>query len=198
MRQEPLHRGILGIDIQRFSRREWTDPTKARLRDRLHRLLDEATAHVEVDRSLTDRIDTGDGLWLLVGTAVSTVRLLRLAAALAVGLSHDNRQAPPGERVRLRVAMHTGAVLRDRHGYTGDSLIHVARILDAPIGRAILDGDPAIDLVLLVSEQVYQDVVRHDYPGIDSARYQPVRVRRKETRTRAWAFVPDPVGIAVD
>jgi hypothetical protein len=32
MREEPVYRGILGIDIEGFSRSEWTDPIRARLR----------------------------------------------------------------------------------------------------------------------------------------------------------------------
>src|SRR6266540_3517230 len=37
MRDEPVYRGILAIDIERFSRAEWTHPVRKRLRGRLHR-----------------------------------------------------------------------------------------------------------------------------------------------------------------
>jgi hypothetical protein len=33
MRDEPVHRGILGLDIEAFNRPEWTDPSRKRLRD---------------------------------------------------------------------------------------------------------------------------------------------------------------------
>jgi hypothetical protein len=36
MRGEPVYRGIVGIDIERFSRPESTAPIRVRLRGRLH------------------------------------------------------------------------------------------------------------------------------------------------------------------
>jgi hypothetical protein len=61
MHDEPVYRGIFGIDIEGFNRAEWTDPTRARLRARLHRLVDQALARAEIDQALTARSDTGDG-----------------------------------------------------------------------------------------------------------------------------------------
>src|SRR6266542_266934 len=120
MRGEPIYRGILGIDIEGFNRPEWTDPTRARLRARLHRLVDRAIAVAEIALSSTVRTDTGDGLWLLVSSEVSTARLLHpLVSRLASGLAGDNQQVPAAERLRLRVAVHAGEVLHDPYGRRG-------------------------------------------------------------------------------
>jgi len=48
MRQEPAACGILGVDIERFSRPEWTDPIRLQLRARLHRLVDVALDHARI------------------------------------------------------------------------------------------------------------------------------------------------------
>src|SRR6266540_855596 len=101
MRDEPVYRGILAIDIERFSRAEWTDPVRKRLRGRLHRLVDDALTRAEIDPSLTARSDTGDGLWLLVGPEVSTARLLHpLATGLTSDAATSNQHAPGTEQMR--------------------------------------------------------------------------------------------------
>ncbi len=191
MRGEPIYRGILGIDIEGFNRPEWTDPTRARLRARLHRLVDQAIAVAEIALSSTVRTDTGDGLWLLVSSEVSTARLLHpLVSRLASGLAGDNQQVPAAERLRLRVAVHAGEVLHDPYGHTGASFNHAARLLDAEATRAVLAASPTADVVLVVSDTVYEGVVRHGYEGIDPAGWQPIRIHAKETTTRAWVHLP--------
>jgi NB-ARC domain len=191
MRDEPVYRGILGVDIERFSRAEWTDPIRARLRDRLHTLVDDALAHAEIDPALTVRSDTGDGLWLLADAQVPTTRLLHpLATRLASGLAADNRRMPAGEGMRLRVVVHAGELLHDSYGHTGASLNHAARLLDADATRAVLAACPAAEVALVVSDVLYDGVVRHAYQGIDPDGWQPVRVHGKETSARAWVHLP--------
>jgi tetratricopeptide (TPR) repeat protein len=191
MGDEPVYRGLLGIDVEGFSRPEWTDPIRARLRGRLYRLVDDGLAHAQIAPSMTERNDTGDGLLLLVDAEVSTARLLHpLVTAVASGLDRDNRQAPAAQRMRLRIVVHAGQVLHDTYGYTGDDLIHAFRLLNAEATRAVLAGSAAAAMVLVVSDVVYDGVVRHAYHGIDPAAWQPVRVHAKETSTRAWVHLP--------
>jgi class 3 adenylate cyclase len=188
---EPVYRGILAVDIERFARPTWADPTRARLRARLHQLLDKALAQASVQPSQARRTDTGDGVLLLIASEVPTTRLLHpLVRCIADQLHGDNRNAPGAERLRLRMAAHAGEVIADSYGYTGEALNHAARLLNAQAGRAILDAVLDADLVLLVSEQVYDGVIKHAYEGIDPAAYQPVWVSEKETSTRAWVHLP--------
>jgi len=177
VRVEPVYRGILGIDIERFSRPEWTDPIRARLRSRIHRLVDDALARAQIDPTSTARSDTGDGLWLLAGAQVPTTRLLHpLATSLASGLVDDNQQVPGSERIRLRVVVHAGELLQDSHGHTGQSWNHAARLLNADATRAVLAANPGATVVLVVSDLLYDGVVRHAYQGINPDGWQPMRV----------------------
>jgi DNA-binding SARP family transcriptional activator/Flp pilus assembly protein TadD len=188
---EPVERRILGIDIEGFSRPEWTDPIRARLRGRLHPLVDRALTDAQIPSSLTVRNDTGDGLWLVVQPEVSTARLLHpLASSLANGLADDNRCTPATERMRLRVVLHAGELLQDPHGHTGASFNYAARLLDADAIRAVLAGSPEAAVVLVVSDGVYEGVKRHAYEGIDPAGWQPIRIHHKGTATRAWVHLP--------
>src|ERR687887_463549 len=93
-------------------------------------------------------------------------------------------------RLRLRVAVHEGHVLADAHGHSGEAVNHTFRLLDAQAARAMLAGYPDADAVLIISDTLYQEVVRHAYQGLDPAVWQPVGVHAKETRTRGWVHVP--------
>jgi hypothetical protein len=46
------------------------------------------------------------------------------------------------------------------------------------------------DLVLVVSDVIYQGIVKHRYGVIDPARFQPVWISVKETSSRAWLHTP--------
>lgn len=188
---EPVYRGILAVDIERFTRAEWTDPIRARLRGRLHQLLEHALSQAGVDLSQTHCSDTGDGVLLLAAAEVPTTRLLHpLVTAFAEQLASTNRSASAVERLRVRLAVHAGEVIQDPYGHTGQSLNYVSRLVDARAGRAILEAVPEADAVVLVSEQLYDGVVKHAYEGIDPAVYQPIWVSEKETSTRAWVHLP--------
>src|SRR6266516_3102333 len=191
MQDGPVYRGILGVDIAGFNRTRWTDPIRRRLRERLYELVDHALADAELTTAQATRSDRGDGLWLLVAPEVSTARLLHpLASRLASGVAQGNLHAPAQERMRLRVVVHAGELLQDSHGHAGASWNLAARLLDAEATRAVLMACPAADVIMLVSEQVHDGVVRHDYEGIDAAGWQPVWIHAKETDTRAWVHLP--------
>jgi hypothetical protein len=191
MGHEPVYWSILALDVEHFTRAAWTDPIRVRVRARLHRLLDHALARAHVDPAQAHRGDTGDGGLLLVAAEVPTTRLLHpLVPVLAEQLAADNQESPAAERLRMRLAVHAGEVIPDPYGHTGQAINHVARLLNAQAGWAILDAVPETDVVLVVSEQVHDGVVRHAYDGIDPAGYQPEWVTEKETSARAWAHLP--------
>jgi hypothetical protein len=49
---------------------------------------------------------------------------------------------------------------------------------------------PAADLVVAVSETIWDGIIKHRYAGIDPGVYHAVRIRAKETRARAWLYLP--------
>src|SRR5207245_11403460 len=90
-----------------------------------------------------------------------------------------------GIRLRLRVAVHAGLLQRDDGGWAGEPLVHSARLLDAPPVRRVLRDTEAVDLVVVISQAIYDSVVRHGY-GLDPATCRKVRIRVKETIADAW------------
>lgn len=191
MAHGPTYRRIVALDVERFTRAAWGDPVRVRVRERLHRLLDSALSLAGIDQAATGRHDTGDGMLLLVDASVPMVQVLGpLLTLLAAGLAADNRQAPAGERVRVRMVVHAGEVLTDRIGMAGDSVNVAARLLDADVGRAALANVPEAEIVVLASARVHADVIRHGYAGVDPAGWQPVLATGKGGQLRAWLHLP--------
>jgi hypothetical protein len=187
VRQESVYRGIVGIDIERYSRAEWTDPIRARLRERLHRVVDHALAHAAIDPALTRRSDVGDGMWLLVAAEVSTARLLHpLLTGLVSGLGRGHRRAPAAERMRLRLVVQAGEVLPDAHGETVVETIEEAvnRVRPFRQRQRGLNGARARDPVTPMGGTA---------SGTSSARPAPLRPGgRRWPRFRAGTAGPRP------
>jgi hypothetical protein len=188
----PLRRGILALDIEGFGQPDRTDPQRAQLRTRLHALLDHALAAAQIrPAEVAARSDLGDAVLVLFDPGVSAATLLHpLLSELAARLARGNRSVTGAARLRLRAVVHEGQVLADAHGYVGEDLNHAFRLLNAPATRAVLADNPGADAVLVVSDAVFQGIVRHRYQGLDPSGWQPVRVHAKETRTRAWVHLP--------
>jgi hypothetical protein len=197
-RIEPVHRGILAVDIEGFGRVERSDADRAGMRAQLCRLLSQGLICAGIGVGQVTRSVHGDGVLVLVDPRVSKARLLHpLLPRVALGLDRYNRSVVSAMRLRLRAVVHAGEVLGDRYGYTGAALNTAFRLLDAEVLRNVRATSSA-SVVLLVSDVIYQDIVRPGYGLIDPAGYRPVWVESKETRTRAWLQVPDRADRATD
>ncbi len=177
---DPLHRSILAVDIEGYSRPERTNPIRARLRDSLYLLLDQAIGSLGIAPDQYEPpTDQGDGALVLFHPEVPKNRLLHpLIANLAEGLAGHNVTAPEREHIRLRVVVHAGELLSDEHGYFGEDLDDAFGLLNSNTLRACLTetGSP---LALLVTHQIYEGIVKHELAGVDPVMYQRTRVRLK-------------------
>lgn len=170
---------VVAVDIAGFSKLDILEQCASQVL--LEDLLDEATAAVGLARGQWRyRQPRGDGE-LAVLPADTDVALVvadwtnHLASAL-----RDLRQAPgsaPGMRIRL--AMHHGPLTAGRFGPVGDGPIVACRLLDARPTKAVLAADPACDLVLVVSEQLYFDVVAPRFRGLAADRFRSIRTTIK-------------------
>jgi hypothetical protein len=134
--------------------------------------------------------DRGDGVIILVPPEFPPGRVIALFPAyLAAGLRRHNKTASEPAEIRLRVAMHTGVVLFDAKGFYGDAVIHVCRLLDAPVFKDAL-ATSTDDLGLLVSDYLYNTVIRHGHDLINPELYHALNVTSKETQCRAWIHFP--------
>jgi PAS domain S-box-containing protein len=190
MHAEPEHRGILALDIQGFGRLDRSNPARVRMRTGLHRILQNALTAAGIHPESAEQSEYGDGILVLLDPQISKARLLYpFLPRLVSGLGQYNGAAPDGERLRLRVVVHAGELLRDGYGMTGEDLVLAFRLLDSDLVRARL-AQAGEDLVLVVSDLIYQGVVKHGYGGIDPGVFQPRWITAKETSARAWLHLP--------
>jgi tetratricopeptide (TPR) repeat protein len=188
------HRSILVVDIEGFTRGDRTSPIQLELQQRLRRLLHEALTTAGISRRACRWHDTGDGFLVTIGPEVAKSRLLdQVVARLASGLDHHNHNVEPARRLRLRVVVHAGEVVRERQATVGGAVNLACRLLDAPELRACLATSSG-SLVVAVSDWLYQEVVRHGYGGIDPAGYRPFRFTSKDLAGRAWVHAPGDPG----
>lgn len=181
---------LLFADIEGFGSRS----DREQLRSREH-------LYAELRSGFTDALwrrcpheDRGDGVLLVVPPAVPESTLFtEVLPRLEHGLGRRRRSDP---LLRLRIAVHAGAVHRDRHGFAGNAVNHVFRLSEGAPLRQALD-EATSDTALLVSEAVHDSVVRAGLPGVDPTTFHPVALQVKETRARAWLHVAGDNACAV-
>jgi hypothetical protein len=188
MHYAPLQYTIVAMDVAGSG--SFDDRRQLRMRQDLRTIVSGVLALQDIDYRDVDFNDLGDGLRLIVAATVTPRALLDpfipdLAAAL-----HHHRGDPTGQPpLRLRVAVHLGLLHRDGGGWAGEPLVHCARLLEAGPVRQVLAGAVHADLVLVVSQAMYDAVVRHGY-GLDPSTYRRITIREKETTAPAWVHVP--------
>lgn len=183
----PEYRSIVVIDMTGSGR--WNDLTQLRARAALDHMVRAAfrAAGIAWHRLVVE--DRGDGMIVLVPPTVSKADLFDPVLTRLCDLLRKHNNAA-GPRIRLRVALHAGEVLRGPYGWVSTDLNTACRLVNgAPLYRELLRR-PQTDLILVVSDTVHQAVVRHGYRGVDPSEYAPVHVRVKEVDTRAWVERP--------
>jgi hypothetical protein len=182
--------GMFAVDIVGFSAADRDDEVRLFLHQTLYRLLEQAFEDAQLGWSDCLREDRGDGVLMIVPALVPSVTVIGpLLNRLTAGLRRHNRVVTKAAQIQLRVAMHYGEVHLDDYGVAGSALIHVFRLLDAPVLKRALSASGG-DLALIVSDYFYESVIRREPVLSDPAVFQRVRVAVKETRTHAWLHQP--------
>jgi hypothetical protein len=187
------HRSIIVVDIAGSARWNNRDQLRAReaLMGAIHTAI-RAAGLFPADVALEDR---GDGMILLIPASVSKVDLLDpILPCLAEAIHAHNAGVDPELRIQLRVSVHAGEVHRDAHGWVGTDLNTACRLVNGPPLYQQLTSTPCADLAVVVSDLIYQGVVRHYYRTIDPDDYSPIHVRVKEVDTLAWLHTPPVSG----
>jgi hypothetical protein len=181
------HRSIIVVDIAGSGR--WHNQALLRARDVLTTAVHNGLDAAGITRAATEH--TGDGMILLIPARVSKIDLLDpVIPTIAEHIRGYNAAVAPPLRIQLRVAVHAGEVHRDPHGWVGADLITTCRLVNGQPLYQELRHSAKPDVVVVVSDLIYQAVVRHHYRGIDPADYIPTHIQVKETDTLAWLHTP--------
>jgi hypothetical protein len=185
-----MHQSVVAFDVEGFSDPYRDDNAQAAVRAGVYQVVEESFAAAGIPWDLCVHEDRGDGAIVVVPPDISKVLLLDpLLGSLSAALTGYNRAARLAERIRLRLAVHAGEVAMDQHGLSGTDLVVACRLLDAEELRAALRHSP-VPLAAIVSDGIYEGIVRHRYRNIEPANYHPVSVRVKRTQLNAWIHLP--------
>jgi hypothetical protein len=200
MQSVPLHRSIIAIDIERSTGPVRTNPIREELRHEAYQMLDTAMRTAGITDDHCDPLaDRGDGVLALVHPAdevPKTLLLNPLVPVLVTLLADRNASLANAElrrrELRLRAVIHSGEIHRDGKGYFGEALDVAFRLLDAPRLKDCL-RQAVTPLVVVVSEDIYWSIVRHEYEGIPGSAFEPlVRVMVGGRRRQGWVHIPIP------
>jgi hypothetical protein len=181
---------LFAVDVAGFTSQQRDDHVQLYMRKALYAILAQAFEASQLGWDNCLHEDRGDGILVIVPASKPSAMVVDpLLDRLRTGLLRHNRLNSDAASIRLRVAVHSGAVTRDEHGVSGAPLRHLFRLLDAPVLKKAL-AESGANLALIVSDNFYDTVIRHAPGLIDPATFHPARVAVKETRARGWLHIP--------
>lgn len=144
-------------------------------------------------RTTTFTPGQGDGSLLVLPSGVSEARVVAgFIGELRVALWRQNRRpgADAATRLRLRVAFHQGPTRIGDGGFVGRAVTTVCGLRDSDELRAALEERPDSDLAVIVSAQLFEDVIEHECRDLRKRLFRRVTVRSMDA-AEAWISVPD-------
>lgn len=162
---------------------------KRQTREGMYAAFAEAFASVGVKHDEVHQEDRGDGILAALHPAVPPSLMVgRWLTTLYESLRAHNTVA--ATRLRMRVAMHVGPVVDDGRGLVGRAVDLTCRLCDSEAAKEIIARAEGSDLLHVVSEWLYGNVVAEGGRYIEPDHYRRVRVGNKETDEPAWFRVP--------
>lgn len=153
----------------------------------LRTVLDEAIGVAPFDTTKWFRRPDGDSATIALPAEVPKAWIAAdFTRQLELALNNFNRPHRDTHTLRLRMALDHGDVMIDPPNIAGAPIKATARLVEAAELRRALDLAPAVNLVLIVSERFYDDVVRERDLGLDPADFVRVRVKVKHYNGYGW------------
>lgn len=172
-RGELTYRFLAAVDIEGFSRFNAREQVAAQ--GRLYRALELAARRSGLDRGLWQRESRGDSEPAILPGDIDGPRLVAdYPRHLAAALREGNEESVDGLRLRVRLALHHGAVATGGFGAVGRAPIEVHRLIELEPLRQELHRRRDEDLALIVSVPLYREVVESGFGGLDPADFECV------------------------
>ncbi len=155
----------------------------------MYAAFDEAYGSVGVEPGTYHQEDRGDGILAALRPDVPPALMVgRWIDTLYESLRAHNTGRD--RRLRLRIGMNAGLVAQDRYGLVGRAVDLAARLCDSVPAKRIMAESPDVDLLVVVSDWLYGNVVAGGGRYVEPTHYRPARVSAKETDETAWFHVP--------
>jgi hypothetical protein len=188
-----VRRMCIAVDLEHYSRRP--DAGQIEAQRAMSRLVHEAAARGGLDRAQWHTQDRGDGELALLPPGIDEAHVITsLWRELGEGLHRYNRHANAVARLRMRVAVHEGQTYIADSGFAGDAINTVCRLCDSTAAKDALSSAKG-DLVLIVSDRIFFDVIRgfdaHDLPA-SAFTEAKIDMPDKGFRAQAYTFSGAP------
>jgi hypothetical protein len=188
-----VYRLLVAVDVEKYSKR--TAMEQLRAQTDLRQVLEDAASRSGLDRGAWHKQVRGDGELAVLPAEVDVPCVVgAFVHGLETALADLNDARVGRPALRLRLALHHGTLAPGPFGPIGDAPILVSRLLDAsPLRRALADQRHG-DLGLVVSDALYNDVVRTGFCSLTPDDFAPIRVTTKGTLYRGHVRRPRVVG----
>jgi class 3 adenylate cyclase len=181
---------MLAVDIAGSTRADRDDEIQLYLRTSLYGILREALGGSGMPWEQNQYEDRGDGILVIIPPDLAAQPIIDSLPDRLRGLirRHNHVSREPA-RMQLRVAAHIGPVYCDEHGFVGDDVTFLCRMLDAqPLRRAL--SESGAEVAFIVSDYVYEKLVRRRRSLADPRSFRSVRIQVKRTPVHAWIYLP--------
>jgi class 3 adenylate cyclase len=182
--------GLFAVDIATFAESRRDDDIQLYMHESLYEMLETAFAQSEVPWTECAHEDRGDGVLVVSEPAIPPGRLLLIPDRLRILIRRHNRLSCDAAHIQLRIAIHLGPVHHDGHGMIGGDVNLLFRLLDARQLKQQLAASSA-EIALITSDYFYTNLVCRQPSMLDPSLFNPVNIRVKETRARAWVYLPE-------
>lgn len=181
---------MFAADIAGFTRPDRNEEIQSHLRHTLYSIIREAFAVSGIPWEECLRQDRGDGALVILPPGIPPYLIIDpLPERLRQLIRRYNQFATLPAQMQVRTALNIGPVYRDEHGYSGEDINLLCRMLDSRPLRRLLT-DTGTDLALMISARVHDTmVVRHPSLG-GPASFRSVHTRVKRTGIDAWICAP--------
>lgn len=182
---------MLAVDIAEFTRADRDDEIQLYLRTCLYGLLRDAFGRSGMSWDQGQHEDRGDGALVIFPPDLAPQPIIDVfPERLQCLIRRHNRFSCEQGRMQLRVAVNVGPVYCDEHGFAGEDVTYLCRMLDAqPLRRAL--SESGTELAFIVSDYVYEKLILRRHRLGDSRSFRRVKTRVKRTPVHAWIYLPD-------
>ncbi len=182
---------MLAVDIAEFTRADRDDEVQLQLRISFYGILREALGGSGMPWDQCQHEDRGDGVVVIVPPGLPAQPIIdSLPERLRCLIRRHNRFSYESVRMQLRVAANIGPVYGDEHGFSGDDVTLLCRMLDAqPLRRAL--SESGSEVALIISDYVYDKFVLRRQSLACPSPFRRVRTQVKRTPVHAWMYLPD-------
>ena len=180
---------LFAVDIAGFTRPDRDDDIRYYLHEQLYRILEQGFDASGIPWIGCFTEDRGDGALVVIPPGIAAKAVIDpLLDRLRTLIRRHNHVSRAAACMQLRVAIHLGPVDHDKHGFIGDDVNFLFRMLDARPLRSALASKGA-DLACVISEYVYANIVCRHPSMVRPDDFQLIKFQVKRTRARARLFL---------